>query len=243
LLRPRKPARGPIGKFFEHFNRVYDRLTHHYVGLSGFLIRKTAFSLVFLLLVALAAVGFGWRLPTAFVPEEDQGFVYVQMQLPFAASMERTDAVAKQVEEILRKTPGVKYSTTVVGFSLLSFVRNTYSGFFFATLKDWSERTKPEEKFDAIKAHLNRELGRIPEAAAFAFSPPSIQGIGSAGGFTFLLEDRAGRDLQFLGDNLTKFLEAARKRPELTGLTTTFLPSVPQVFVSVDRDKTLKQGV
>jgi HAE1 family hydrophobic/amphiphilic exporter-1 len=158
--------------------------------------------------------------------------------------MERTDAVAKQVEEILRKTPGVKYSTTVVGFSLLSFVRNTYSGFFFATLKDWDERKKPEEKFDAIKAHLNRELARIPEARAFAFSPPAIQGIGSAGGFTFLLEDRSGRDLQFLGDNLNRFLDAAGKRPELTNtLSTTFLPTVPQVFVSVDRDKALKQGV
>jgi HAE1 family hydrophobic/amphiphilic exporter-1 len=244
LLRPRKPARGPLGKFFEYFNRVYDRLTHHYVGLSGFLIRKTAISLVFLVFVAIAAVGFGWKLPTAFVPEEDQGFIYVQMQLPFAASMERTDAVAKQVEEILRKTPGVKYSTTVVGFSLLSFVRNTYSGFFFATLKDWDERKKPEEKFDAIKAHLNRELARIPEARAFAFSPPAIQGIGSAGGFTFLLEDRSGRDLQFLGDNLNRFLDAAGKRPELTNtLSTTFLPTVPQVFVSVDRDKALKQGV
>jgi HAE1 family hydrophobic/amphiphilic exporter-1 len=243
LLRPRKPARGPLGKFFEYFNRAYDHFTNRYVGLSRFLIRKTAISLVFLVLVAVAAVGFGWKLPSAFLPEEDQGFIYVQMQLPFAASMERTDAVAKQVEEILRKTPGVKYSTTVVGFSLLSFVRNTYSGFFFATLKDWSERKKPEEKFDAIKAHLNRELSRIPEAAAFAFSPPAIQGIGSAGGFTLLLEDRAGHDLQFLSENLNKFLAAARKRAELTNLSTTFLPSVPQVFVSVDRDKALKQGV
>src|SRR5206468_6343267 len=128
---------------------------------------------------------------------------------------------------------------TVVGFSLLSFVRNTYSGFFFATLKNWDERTKPEERFDAIKTHLNRELARLPQANAFAFSPPAIQGIGSAGGFTFILEDRAGKDIQFLSDNLNKFLEAARKRPELAGLSTTFLPSVPQIFVDVDREKVL----
>src|SRR5437016_4397856 len=171
LLRPKKEAKGPLGKFFERFNRVYDRVTTRYVGISAALIRKAAFSMLFLALVAVAAVGFGWRLPTAFLPEEDQGFVYVQVQLPFASSMERTDAVCKKIEEILRQTPGVKYSTTVVGFSLLSFVRNTYSGFFFATLKDWGERKKPEERFDAIKAHLNRELSRLPEATALAFSP------------------------------------------------------------------------
>ena len=99
------------------------------------------------------------------------------------------------------------------------------------------------EQFDAIKAHLNRELSQLPQAIAFAFSPPAIQGVGAAGGFTFILEDRAGRDIEFLNGNLTKFLEAARKRPELAGLSTTFLPVVPQVFVNVDRDKALKQGV
>jgi hydrophobic/amphiphilic exporter-1 (mainly G- bacteria), HAE1 family len=195
------------------------------------------------LLVALAAGAFGKKLPTGFLPEEDAGYVYVNVQLPFAASMERTDAVCRKVEEILKQTPGVEYSTTVCGFSLLSFVRTSYVGFFFVTLKPWSERTAPEERYDAIRAHLNRELGRLPEANAFSFSPPAIQGIGTAGGFTFVLEDRAGKDLAFLSEQVNRFMDAARQRPELAGLNTTFLPVVPREFVAVDRDKTLKQGV
>jgi len=207
------------------------------------LIRKAAFSLAFLVVVAVAAGWFGKQLPGGFLPEEDHGYVFVQVQLPFAASMERTDAVCRKVEQILDKTPGVKYFTTVSGFSLLSGIRNTYSAFFWVTLKDWGERRKPGEQFDAIKARLNRGLSQLPQAMAFAFSPPAIQGVGAAGGFTFILEDRAGKDIEFLSGNLTKFLNAARKRPELAGLSTTFLPVVPQVFVNVDRDKALKQSV
>jgi HAE1 family hydrophobic/amphiphilic exporter-1 len=243
LLRPRKKSTGPFGEFFGGFNRVYSRLSEGYVGVCARLIRKAAFSLAFLVVVAIAAGWFGKKLPGGFLPEEDQGYMFVQVQLPFAASMERTDAVCRQVEQILDKTPGVKYFTTVAGFSLLSGIRNTYSAFFWVTLKDWGERRKPGEQFDAIKAHLNRELSQLPQAMAFAFSPPAIQGVGAAGGFTFILEDRAGKDIEFLNGNLNKFLEAARKRAELAGLSTTFLPVVPQVFVNVDRDKALKQGV
>jgi len=243
LLRPRKKSTGPLGKFFGGFNRVYGRVSEGYVGVCAGLIRKAAFSLAFLVVVAVAAGWLGKKLPGGFLPEEDQGYMFVQVQLPFAASMERTDAVCRRVEQILDKTPGVKYFTTVTGFSLLSGIRNTYSAFFWVTLKDWSERRKSGEQFDAIKAHLNRELSQLPQAMAFAFSPPAIQGVGAAGGFTFILEDRAGKDIEFLNGNLNKFLEAARKRPELAGLSTTFLPVVPQVFVNVDRDKALKQGV
>jgi len=141
------------------------------------------------------------------------------------------------------KTPGVKYCTAVVGYSMLSGVANTYSSFFFITLEEWAARKKPEEKYEAIKAHLNREMSGLTEAIAFAFPPPAIPGVGTSGGFTFILEDRAGKDIAFLAEQTNKFLEAARKRPELTGLSTTFRPTVPQVFVDVDRDKVLKQGV
>ena len=243
LLQPRKPTHGTIGKFFDHFNRVFRRATHGYVGFCRILIRKAVLSLLFLLLVAFAAGWFGTKIPTGFLPEEDQGYAYINVQLPYAASMERTDAVCKKIEEIVKNTPGTKYCLTVCGFSLLSFVRSTYSAFFFVTLKDWHERTKPEEKYDAIQAHLNSQLSKLPEAIAISFPPPAIQGIGSSGGFTFVLEDRAGKDIAFLGENLNKFLEAARKRPELTSLSTSFIPFVPQVFVNVDRDKALKQGV
>jgi HAE1 family hydrophobic/amphiphilic exporter-1 len=243
LLRPRQKARGPLGRFFGWFNRGYGRLTDGYVGVCRALIRKSTFSLLFLGAVALAAGWLGKSLPSGFLPEEDQGFLYINVQLPLAASLERTTEVCRQVEELTLATPGVRNCTTVAGFSLLSFSRNTYSAFIWVGLKDWGERKKREESYEAIKAHLNRKLTQLPGAIAFGFPPPAIQGVGTSGGFTFVLEDRAGKDISFLAGNVTKFMEAARKRPEIASVTTTFLPSVPQLFVNVDRDKVLRQGV
>jgi len=243
LLRPKGENRGPLGGFYTWFNRAFGRVQEGYVGISRHLIRKSAVSFVLLALFAAAALWFGKKLPTSFLPEEDQGYVYVGLQLPNASSLQRTSEAARKVEEIVKATPGVKSCTSVIGFSLLSTVYNTYSAFFFVNFKPWSDRTSEAEHFDAIRARLNRELSKIPEGRAFAFSPPSIPGVGTAGGFTFVLEDRAGRDVAFLASNVSKFMAAAAKRPEIAGLSTTFLPSVPQVFVNVDRDKVLKQGV
>jgi HAE1 family hydrophobic/amphiphilic exporter-1 len=243
LLRPKKKSWGPLQKFYDGFNRIFGRSTDGYVGWCDHLIRKSKTSLLFLLFTAVLAGILGSRLPTSFLPDEDQGYVYAGLQLPDAASLQRTDAVTKKAEEIIQKTPGVKYCTSVVGYSMLSGVANTYSSFFFITLEDWAARKKPEEKYETIKANLSRGLGSLPEAIGFAFPPPAIPGIGTSGGFTFILEDRAGKDIPFLAEQTSKFLEAARKRPELAGLSTTFRPNVPQVFVDVDRDKVLKQGV
>jgi HAE1 family hydrophobic/amphiphilic exporter-1 len=188
---------------------------------------------------------FGKKLPGGFLPEEDQGYIYVVTTLPYAASTERTSDAARQCEEILSKTPGVKSYLTVVGFNLLSGVRNTYSAFIWVALNRWGDRQKPEEQYDAIIQHLNTELAKLPGANARVSTPPAIQGVGAAGGFTFILEDRAGKDVQFLSDNLDKFMAAARLRPELDSKTlfTTFLPLVPQAYADVDRDKAMKQGV
>src|SRR3989449_28149 len=243
LLRPKKQSRGLLRRFFDWFNRVFDRATEGYVRWSAALIRKTVVMVVLLVAFGVGAAFFAGRVPSSFLPDEDQGYAFVNLQLPNGASLERTTAVAADVEKILGNTPGVEYTTSVVGFSLLSFVRTSYNAFFFVTFKPWDERKTRAEQFQAIKAHLNGELSRLPAAIAFSFSPPAIPGVGTSGGFTFVLEDRAGNDVQFLAKNLTTFLEAARKRPEIAGLSTTFLPSVPQQFVEVDRDKVLKQGV
>jgi len=243
LLKPRTPSRGLLRRFFDWFNRVFERATEGYVRWSAVLVRKTVVVVVLLVAFGLAGGFFANRVPSSFLPDEDQGYAYINLQLPNGASMERTTAVAADVEKILANTPGVRYSTSVVGFSLLSFVRTSYNAFFFVTLKPWDERTTRAEQFQAIKAHLNRELSRLPAAIAFSFSPPAIPGVGTSGGFTFVLEDRAGNDVQFLAKNLTTFLDATRKRPEIAGVSTTFLASVPQEFVEVDRDKVLKQGV
>jgi len=243
LLKPKKPTRGPLGKLFGWFNTYWDRSTDSFVRWSGDLIRKAAVVMVLLVVAGGAAWFFSKHLPTSFLPDEDQGYLYINMQLPNSASMERTNAAAKQVEEVLAKTPGVQYTTSVIGFSLLSFVRTSYNAFFWVSLKPWDQRQSRDEQYQAVKAHLNQELRQLPEGTVFSFSPPAIPGVGTSGGVTFVLEDRAGKDVQFLSNNLNKFLAAARKRPEIGSIFTTFIPSVPQKFINVDKDKVLKQGV
>jgi HAE1 family hydrophobic/amphiphilic exporter-1 len=243
LLRPKKQTKGLLNRFFDWFNRVFGRVTDGYVRLCGGLIRKSAVAIVILAVLSVAAGFFGSRLPSSFLPDEDQGYVYVNMDLPNAASLERTSAAANQVEQILANTPGVQYTTSVVGFSLLSFVRTSYNAFFFVTLKPWSSRETRADQFQEIKQRLNQQLGKLPQGTAFSFSPPAIPGVGTSGGFQFVLEDRAGRDVPFLTANLDKFLAAARKRPEIGSISTSFLPSVPQKFLEVNREKVLKQGV
>jgi HAE1 family hydrophobic/amphiphilic exporter-1 len=243
LLRPKKATRGPLGKFFGYFNGYFERSTDSFVRWSGDLIRKAAVVIVLLVVAGGAAWLLSAHLPTSFLPDEDQGYLYINMQLPNAASLERTSAAAKQVETVLANTPSVQYTTSVVGFSLLSYVRTSYNAFFWVSLKPWDKRQGRSEQYQAIKARLNQELKQLPEGTVFSFSPPAIPGVGTAGGVTFVLEDRAGKDVKFLADNLTKFLAAARKRPELGLVSTTFIPSVPQEFINVDREKALKQGV
>ena len=243
LLRPKKPARGPLGRFFAWFNRTFNRAADSYVRGCSVLIHKLAFSALLLIVLGVLAGWFGSKLPGGFLPDEDQGYVFAAIQLPDAASLQRTEQAAEQVEEIIRKTPGVAHVTSVIGFNMLSGVQNTYSSFFWVTLKEWSERKAPEEQYVAIRAHLGSLLARLPECNAFVFSPPAIPGVGAAGGFTFVLEDRSGNDVQFLTSNMQAFLAAARKRPELSGVFSLALPSVPQLFARVDRDKAIKQGV
>jgi HAE1 family hydrophobic/amphiphilic exporter-1 len=244
LLKPEaKGAKGLLGKFFGWFNRTFERATNGYVRWSEAILRKSV--IAFVVLIGFGAAGF-WmagKVPTSFVPDEDQGYFYMNIQLPNASSLQRTEAVLAKIQKIVSATPGVESITAVGGFSLLSFVRASYSGFAWVSMKEWGDRKTRAEQFQAIKAHLNAELSRLPEAVAFGFSPPAIPGVGTSGGVTFILEDRSGSDPKFLSDNLDKFMAAARKRPEIGSLTTTFLPSVPQQFVDVDRDKVIKQGV
>jgi len=243
LLRPKKESRGPLGRFFNWFNRWFNRATNGYVKGCGLLIHKFVLSLILLVGLGAIAVWFGSRLPGGFLPDEDQGYIFAALQLPDAASLQRTEAAAAKVEGILKQSPGVAHVTTVVGFNMLSGVQNTYSAFFWVTLKEWAERKAEDEQYGAIKAHISSLINRLPEGIAFVFPPPAIPGVGAAGGFTFILEDRSGSDVQFLTRNMQTFLAAARKRPELTGVFSLALPNVPQLFARVDRDKALKQGV
>jgi HAE1 family hydrophobic/amphiphilic exporter-1 len=243
LLKPKTEKRGPLARFFKRFNRGFAKATDGYVGFCAVLIRKSGFSLAFLAIVAAAAALVGTRLPTSFIPDEDQGYLYVALVLPEASSLQRTEEATAQVEDALLKTPGIQGCTSVVGFSLLSFTQNTYNSFFFVTLKDWDKRKSRDEQYEAIQAHLRGALSQVSNGLAFSFSPPSIPGVGASGGATFVLEDRSGSGPDFLTANVNTFVDAARKRPELAGLITTYTPHVPQVYVDVDRAKVMRQGV
>src|SRR6185312_26142 len=196
LLKPKKKSRGLLGKFFDWFNRVFGRATDGYVSFCGTLIRKAGFSMLLLLGVAVLAGWFGSHLPHSFLPDEDQGYVFAGLQLPDAASLQRNDETSRKIEDMILKTPGVHSVTSVLGFSMLSGAQNTYSSFFWITLKEWGERKTPDEQYEAIKKHLNQELSQVSQGLAFSFPPPAIPGVGASGGFTFMLEDRAGKDPQ-----------------------------------------------
>jgi HAE1 family hydrophobic/amphiphilic exporter-1 len=244
LLKPKKESRGPLAAFFRWFNRGFGKLTDGYIHVSARLIRNSVLSLLFIVLVSVVAGYMGRQLPSSFLPQEDQGYLFLGLQLPQASSLQRTSDAARAVEKIVRDTPGVESITSVVGFNLLTFTQTTYSAFFFVTLKDWDQRKSPQEQLDAIQGHLSQHLYALPQGIAFSFPPPSIPGVGTSGGVTFMLEDRSGSsDPTFLAGNVQKFVAAANKRPEFAGVLAGFLPAVPQRYIDLDRTKAERQQV
>jgi HAE1 family hydrophobic/amphiphilic exporter-1 len=243
LLRPKKEAWGPLGAFFRWFNRSFGKATDGYVGACHHLIRKAGLAFLMLGLLIVGAGFFGKKIPGSFLPDEDQGYLYAGLQLPDASSLQRSSQAAREVEKVIMETPGVQYVSSVMGYSMLSGVNATYSSFFFVSLKPWGERKTPETSYVGIKAHLQKALSRVPSGIAFSFPPPAIPGVGTSGGATFILEDRSGSGIEFLGKNTQLFMAEARKRPELEGVMTTALFGVPQVGVKVDNAKAMTQQI
>ena len=244
ILKPRVKNHGPIGLLFSGFNRWFTKATQGYLVWSNALIRKAVVALLIIAAFAGLDAVLGSRLPTSFLPDEDYGYLMLNVQLPPAASLERTDQVLRKVEAILDRTEGIQAYNTVGGFSLLTRVSASYNGFFFVILKPWDQRASSDLEAQGIARTLNGAMSReIPEAMCIALLPPSIPGLGAAGGFSFWLQDRSGGTVDFLDQNLQKFLEACRKRPELASVNSGFSATVPQIYADVDRDKVLKQGV
>jgi hydrophobe/amphiphile efflux-1 (HAE1) family protein len=244
LLRPsRTGGRGPLARFFHAFNRGFEWTTNKYlIGVKS-LIRRMVFALVPLLLIYAGLLGLFKILPTGFLPDEDQGYFFVTARLPDGASLERTQAVMKQVEAIAKKTPGIKYFITFGGFDLINGVNNPNVGTLIVTLDPWDERKTPNLQLKAVLGRLARELASIDGALAFAFGPPPIIGLSSSGGFEFMVQDRTGRELGDLFSAVDATVAGARQRPELSSVSSNFRVSVPQLSVKLDRDKAQTIGV
>jgi HAE1 family hydrophobic/amphiphilic exporter-1/multidrug efflux pump len=243
ILRPRTRMRGPLGAFLRGFNALFTRVTTAYTTVVRWAIRGWPVTLTALALIGVVAFGLLKALPTGFVPEEDQGYFYVAFILPDGSSMERTDAVARQAEEFMRKVEGVQSVVTQTGRNILTDVYSSNNASLIVNLKPWGERQTKETQLARIIDRARRKFSAYPEALALVFTPPPIPGLGSAGGLQFELQDRAGRGSRELDQAARQFLAAASQRPELTGLFTAFRTTVPQVKVDLDREKVKTLGV
>jgi hydrophobe/amphiphile efflux-1 (HAE1) family protein len=245
LLRPAKSGgRGPLALFFRGFNKAFDATTRGYLWGAKILIRRSILTIGIVGVVMFGALEIGKQVPAGFIPDEDQGLLGVNVQLPAAASLERTDKVLAQVEAILARTEGIQAFSTIGGYGV---VTNTYQpnfGTIFARLQPWGERKGAQMHVKAIMSRLSREFASIPEAVVFPFNIPALSGFGASSGFNFLLQDKSGSlSVAQLGEQARAFAGAARERPELANIFTSFDPTYPQVDVQLDRDKARKLGV
>jgi hydrophobe/amphiphile efflux-1 (HAE1) family protein len=241
LLRPAHAARR--NRLARAWNASFDRLTGGYDWTVRHIVRRAALAVVVLLVLAGAAYGLVRVVPTGFAPTEDQGYLLVNVQLPDAASLERTDAVVRQIEQILLETKGVETVVAIGGRSFISGVNGPNVASLFPRLAPWSKRKEPELHAGAILGRLRARLGAIQDAVVVVFPPPPIRGISSGGGFQFELQSVGGRSLEELDAVARQMIEAARQQPQLAAAYTAFRPGVPQLDAQVDRAKSKALGV
>ena len=240
LLRPKKEGQTD-NRFFRWFNRRFTSGVDGYLKTSGVIVRHSARTLLFIGISAAAVVILMKQIPTGFLPNEDQGYLITNIQLPNAASLTRTEAVIKQINDVLDKNDNVQSVTSAAGFSLLAGTQSPNSGLIFIRLKDWNKRKMTAAQ---ITEALNRELyEEIDAAEIFTFGPPSIPGLGPSSGFTIMIQDKGGNTPQYLAEYTGKFIEEAKKRPEIASISTMFQADVPQKAISIDNDKVLSAGV
>ncbi len=241
LLKKPKPYGGALGWVFKKFNQGMDKTTDSYMSFTNIVTRKLKRSAIFIVIMSVAAGFFGSLVPGGFIPEEDMGYFMVNMQLPNAASIQRSDAIAKDVEKILMDIEEIEYVTTATGFSILSGAMTSNTGFFFVSLKNWADRDLTAKE---IIAKVNGRLAvAIKGAQVFAFGPPAIPGLGNGSGFSIMLQDKGGNDPGYLANNTMKFIKAANARPEIGKAFTTFQANVPQRYMDIDKEKALKLGI
>jgi len=245
LLKPTKPLdqqKGILPKFYRGFNKVFGRVTTGYLGGAGFFARKS-FRVVGLLVIVIIIAGFlGVKIPAGFIPEEDMGYVLINVNTPPASSLQRTDEVTQKIETILAKEEIIESYTTINGYSLLTGSYLPSNAFIFVSLKEWGER--PEETAKQLATKLNKIFGaEITNASVMAFGPPAIQGLGASAGFSMMLQDRGGNTPQYLEQQTKAFIAAAQKRPEIKRIYTTYNAGSPQIKLEIDNEKAMKLGV
>jgi hydrophobe/amphiphile efflux-1 (HAE1) family protein len=244
LLRPPGDKASPLQPFYDRFNRAFERTTGRYMGVVGFCTRRVGVSLAGLVGLTVLLSGLFSMVPGGFVPQEDQGYFLVNVQLPDAASLERTDRVVASIEDILAETAGIESVTAIGGYSLLTSSLASNTAFFFVSLQPWADRNSADLHVNAIIRETNRQLAvGIPGAIAFAFGPPAIPGLGTGSGFSMMLQDRGSNPPGYLADQVARFIQAAQQRPEIGSAFTTFRANSPQIFAEVDIDNVLKLGV
>jgi HAE1 family hydrophobic/amphiphilic exporter-1 len=244
VLKKSEPTKGLLGKFFSKFNSIFDRATGVYVGVAGHLVRKLSRGFIVFGVILAGVVLLGKSLPTGFIPEEDQGYLLANLQLPDAASLQRTGLASSDVERIILETAGVDSVTTVNGFSMLTQSFSSNSAFFFIWLKPWEERPGQALSSFGIIKQINARLAReVQDGVGMAFGPPAIPGLGNGGGFSMMIQDMGGGTPEYLGEQAQLFIDAARKRPEIGSIMTLYRASVPQIFAQVDEQKALASGV
>ncbi len=241
LLKEPKPYGGPLGWFFGKFNSWMGKTTESYMNVTNIVTRKIKRGIVFMVVLTIGAGVFGGLVPGGFIPEEDMGYFMVNVQLPNAASIQRTLVVSKKAEKILSEIPEIEFVTNATGYSLLSSSMASNNGFLFVSLKDWSVRDKTaKEIIDMVNIRMAKEIN---SGQVFAFGPPAIPGLGNGSGFSIMVQDKGGSTTQFLSEQTNKFVAAANARPEIGKAFTTFQATVPQRFMDVDKEKALKLGI
>ena len=243
LLRKPKPGRGPLAWFFRKFNAFFDWIIERYGRVVGGLTRKAALSMLLLVAVCGGIAGLGKFVPGGFIPDEDKGYLFVAVELPEGASLQRSDEILKQVESIVNKTKGVRSALAISGINILNNLNVPNAGLMFVGLDDWRDRKSPELHAKAIAAEWNKKFYAITGARVMAFGPPPLPGYGNVSGFTMQLQERSGGGVDQLNATIAQVQAAATKRPEIGRLTTTFNPSTPQVRVEMDREKARTLGV
>lgn len=241
LLKPKKPSKGLLQRFFDGFNKYFDKFTNGYVKVASFAARKLFLTVMILLGICIATGYLAFKVPGGFVPEEDEGYFMLAIQLPDAASKDRTEAISKKVESYFKGMEEISSYTAINGFNILSGTATSNSAMAFISLKPWDERKKTVAQ---IVTEMNGVLTKnITEATVIVFGPPPIQGLGSGAGFTMMLQDKAGKSPLYLAQQTQRFIAIASKRPEIGKIYTLFRPIVPQKSIQVDKEKVQKMGI